>query len=129
LAAARVKVTSVQQITERLEDLLGLLTGGSGTALRRHQTLAGLIDWSYDLLSDYELRLFGRLAVFAGGWTLEAAEAVGCLQAGAAAPRSATGARDSEVQNLLAQLVEKSLVAVERQPAQETRCRYLETIR
>ncbi|HET8678584.1 MAG TPA: adenylate/guanylate cyclase domain-containing protein, partial [bacterium] len=100
LAAARVKVLPVNQIAERLNDLFRLLTGGGRTALPHHQTLEAAMDWSYDLLSEPERVLLGRLSVFAGGWTLEAAEAV-C--AGDAVP-SAT------FLDLLAQLVDKSLV-------------------
>ena len=76
LAAARVRSLPVEQIAARLDDRFRLLTGGSRTALPRQQTLRALIDWSYDLLSDPEKTLLRRLAVFAGGWTLEAAEAV-----------------------------------------------------
>src|SRR5207247_6391428 len=76
LAAARVRVLPVEQIHERLDDMFRLLTGGSRTALPRQQTLRALIDWSYDLLSLPEQALLRRLSVFAGGWTLEAAEAV-----------------------------------------------------
>ncbi len=76
LAAARVKATSVEQITARLNDRFRLLTGGSRTALPRQQTLRGLIDWSYDLLSEEERAALCRCSVFSGGWTLEAAEAV-----------------------------------------------------
>ena len=77
LAAARVRGLSVEQIAARLDDSFQLLTGGSRTALPRQQTLRALIDWSYNLLSEPEQRLLQRLSVFAGGWTLEAAEAVG----------------------------------------------------
>jgi predicted ATPase/class 3 adenylate cyclase len=76
LAAARVRVLPVEQIATRLDDRFRLLTGGSRTALPRQQTLRALIDWSYDLLSAAERTLLTRLSVFAGGWTLEAAEAV-----------------------------------------------------
>src|SRR5205823_2932735 len=76
LAAARVRVLPVEQIAGRLDDRFRLLTGGSRTALPRQQTLRALIDWSYDLLSEPERALLRRLSVFAGGWTLEAAEAV-----------------------------------------------------
>ncbi len=77
LAAARVGVLSVEQISERLDDSLVLLRGGSRTTERRHQTLRGTLEWSHGLLSEAEKRLFERLSVFAGGWALEAAEAVG----------------------------------------------------
>jgi predicted ATPase len=76
LAAARVNMLKVEQIAVRLDDRFRLLTGGSRTALPRQQTLRALVDWSYDLLSERERALLRRLSVFAGGWTLEAAEAV-----------------------------------------------------
>jgi predicted ATPase len=76
LAAARVSVLRVEQIATRLDDRFRLLTGGSRTAVPRQQTLRALIDWSYDLLAEPERVLLRRLAVFVGGWTLEAAEAV-----------------------------------------------------
>ncbi|HZP83094.1 MAG TPA: tetratricopeptide repeat protein [Chthonomonadaceae bacterium] len=76
LAAARVRAIPVEQIEARLDDRFRLLTGGSRTALPRQQTLRALIDWSYDLLDAKERALLCRLAVFSGGWTLEAAEAV-----------------------------------------------------
>ena len=71
-----MRVLSPEQIAARLDDRFRLLTGGSRTALPRQQTLRALIDWSYDLLSEPERTLLRRLSVFAGGWTLEAAEAV-----------------------------------------------------
>src|SRR5919107_1453742 len=77
LAAARVRALTLEQILEKLEDPLGLLTTGSRTAARRHQTLRATLEWSYELLGDQERELLGRLSVFAGGWDLEAAEAVG----------------------------------------------------
>ncbi len=76
LAAAKVRALSAEQISARLDDRFRLLTGGSRTALPRQQTLRAMIDWSYDLLSPEEQTLLRRLSVFAGGWTLEAAEAV-----------------------------------------------------
>ena len=76
LAASRVAVLSVAEIAARLHDRLSLLTGGSRTASPRHQTLLAAIEWSYALLSEPEKRVFRRLSVFAGGWTLEAAAAV-----------------------------------------------------
>jgi DNA-binding SARP family transcriptional activator len=77
LSTARMGALAVEQVAERLEDSLKLLTGGDRTVAPRHQTLRATLDWSYGLLSEPERRLFGRLSVFAGGWTLEAAEAVG----------------------------------------------------
>ena len=73
LAAARVRILGVVQLAGRLDESLPLLTSGSGTASARHQTLRATMDWSYDLLSETERTLFARSAVFAGGWTLEAA--------------------------------------------------------
>ena len=76
LAAARVRSLSVEEIDGKLDQRFRLLTGGSRTALPRQQTLRALIDWSYDLLGDPEQLLLQRLSVFAGGWTLAAAEEV-----------------------------------------------------
>src|SRR5207248_7982173 len=76
LAAARVRSLSVEEVNQRLDQRFRLLTGGSRTSLPRQQTLRSLIDWSYDLLSEPEKALLCRLSVFAGGWKLEAAEAI-----------------------------------------------------
>jgi len=76
LAAARVRAMPVETIAARLDDRFRLLTGGSRTALPRQQTLRATIDWSYGLLDEKEKTLLRRLSVFAGGWTLEAAEKV-----------------------------------------------------
>ena len=76
LAAARMRMLSVEQIANRLDHAFRLLTGGSRSVLPHHQTLKALIDWSYNLLSQEERTLMLRLAVFAGGWTIEAAEEV-----------------------------------------------------
>ena len=100
LAAARVRSLAVEQIAARLDDRFRLLTRGSRTGLPHHQTLTAAIDWSYDLLSEPERLLFRRLAVFAGSWSLEAAEQV-C----AGAPLS-----QDDILDLLARLVDKSLV-------------------
>ena len=100
LAAARVKLLQVSEIAQRLDDRFRLLTGGSRAALPRHQTLRASIDWSYELLSPAERSLLQRLSVFAGGWVLEAAEAVGCGE----------GLQACDVLELLGQLVDKSLV-------------------
>jgi len=118
LAAARVRVLSVEQIAERLDDRFRLLTGGSRTALPRQQTLRALIDWSYDLLTDSEKALFRRLAVFVGGWTLEAAEAV-C---------AGDEFESYEVLDLLTEIVDKSLVQVD-ESGDTIRYKRLETIR
>ena len=117
LAAARVRLLSVDQIAARLSDSFRLLTGGSRTVLPRHQTLKALIDWSYNLLLPVERTLLVSLSVFSGGWTLEAAEAV-------------CGLKDQiEVFPLLAQLVDKSLVLAVQEGSADTRYRLLETIR
>jgi predicted ATPase len=107
LAAARVKILSTEELLSRLERRLPLLTGGARDAPERQRTLRATIEWSYELLNDDEQRLFGRLAVFAGGWTLQAAEEV-C---------------DADI-DLLHSLVDKNVVR-----AEEDRFRMLETIR
>ena len=117
LAAARVKVLSPQQIASRLDDRFRLLTGGARTALPRQQTLRAMIDWSYSLLSDTEKTLFRRLAVFTGGWTLEAAESV-CGE----------GGEGPDILDLMARLVDKSMVIGEESNG-EIRYHRLETIR
>jgi predicted ATPase len=76
LAAARLRALSPDQIANRLDDRFRLLTGSNRTAVPRHQTLTAAVTWSYDLLGEAERVLFRCLSVFAGGWTLEAAEAV-----------------------------------------------------
>jgi predicted ATPase/DNA-binding XRE family transcriptional regulator len=119
LAAARVKLLRVEEITARLHDRFRLLTGGSRTALPRHQTLQALIDWSHDLLSENERLLLRHLSVFAGGWTLEATESV-CGD---------EHIQKHEMLDLLTQLVNKSLILAERKQDQETRYHMLETIR
>ena len=120
LAAARIKVLSVDEIAARLDDRFSLLTAGSRTAVPRHQTLRATIDWSHDLLTKPERVLFRRLAVFAGGFTLEAAESV-CSQG---------ELKRNDVLDLLGRLVDKSLVVVEPvSDTGETRYRLLETIR
>ena len=119
LAAARLRAFAVEQILERLDDRFRLLTGGARTALPRQQTLQAALDWSYALLSDRERTLFRRLAVFAGGWTLEAAEAV-CT--GYPLP---TG----DVLGLLSDLVDRSLVTPEPDSTGAARYRLLETLR
>ena len=119
LAAARVKVLSPEQIAERLDERFRLLTGGSRTALPRQQTLRAAIDWSYDLLDRGEQVLFGRLAVFRGGWTLKAAEAV-C---------GGNGVGEVEVLDQLSRLVDKSLVVAAVEGGGSARYRCLESVR
>jgi predicted ATPase len=118
LAAARVRLLPVQQIAQRLDQRFRLLTDGGRTAPRRQQTLRALVDWSHDLLSEPERVLFRRLSIFVAGWTLEMAETVA-----AGDPIAPTDALD-----LIAHLVDKSLVGVEAHDGQE-RYRFLETIR
>lgn len=118
LAAARVKALNPEQIRARLDDRFSLLSTGHRTALHRHQTLRATIDWSYNLLSEKERVLLARLAVFAGGWTVESATEV-CLIVQPDEP---------DVLNLLLNLSDKSLVIVEEQDG-EIRYRFLETIR
>src|SRR3990172_6834379 len=122
LAAAKIRVLSLEQIAKRLDDRFRLLTGGSRTALERHQTLRAAIHWSYNLLSGQEKTLFRRLAVFVGGWTLEAAESV-CDDA-----TSSGVVRSEDVLDLLEQLINKSLVITE-EMGHESRYRMLETMR
>jgi len=116
LAAARLAALPVDKIAARLDDRFRLLTGGSRTALARQRTLRALIDWSYDLLNDDEKRLFARLAVFAGGWTLDAAEAV-C---------AGDGLAQDDILDLMTSLVQKSLAVAQQS---DDRYRMLETIR
>lgn len=120
LAAARVPVLSVFEIAARLQDRFRLLTGGSAAAARQ-QTLLATMHWSYDLLKPAEQRMLCRMAVFAGGWTLDAAAAVG------------ETADEYEALALLTALHDKSLLVVERGPGGEggsrPRYRMLETVR
>ena len=123
LAAARVKVLSAEEIADRLNDRFRLLTGGSRTAMPRQQTLQALIDWSWDLLAEPDKELLRRLAVFSGGWTLQAAEAI---------TRSPDETREdvdptADTLDGLGQLIDRSLVLVDRKGS--TRYRLLETIR
>jgi predicted ATPase/class 3 adenylate cyclase len=119
LAAARVKLLQVAEIAQRLDDRFRLLTGGSRAALPRHQTLRASIDWSYGLLSPAEASLLQSLSVFAGGWVLEAAEAVGCGEA----------IQACDVLELLGLLVDKSLIQTVSESNGLNRFRMLETIR
>jgi non-specific serine/threonine protein kinase len=115
LAAARVKLLRMEEIAVRLGDRFRLLTAGSRTALPRQQTLLASIGWSWDLLPEQEQLLLRRLAVFAGGWTLAAAETV-C-------------GSPLQVLDLLTHLVNKSLVVLQRKPGVAARYRLLEIIR
>jgi predicted ATPase len=119
LAAARTKVLSVAQISSRLADSFRLLKSASCTADPRQQTLGATLEWSHDLLAGPERTLFRRLSVFAGGFTLGAAESI-----------CAGGDIDADdVLELLTRLVDKSLVAVAEHGGAEARYRLLETVR
>jgi tetratricopeptide (TPR) repeat protein len=116
LAAARTRSIAPAKILERLDERFRMLTGGSRTAVARHQTLQAAVDWSYELLSDAESGVLDRLSVFAGGFMLDAAEAV---------------ASDDEIDTFdvlehVSALVDKSLVVAD--PGEAT-YRLLETIR
>ncbi|MFE6870271.1 BTAD domain-containing putative transcriptional regulator [Kitasatospora sp. NPDC057692] len=119
LAAARLRVMTARQIADRLDSRFALLTAGSRTLLPRQQTLRAVVDWSWDLLGKQERAVLRRLAVFAGGWTLEAAEAV-CSD-GAEVP-------GEEVADLLLSLVDKSLLVADLDGDGPPRYRMLETI-
>ncbi len=147
LAAARVRALPPAQMAARLDDCFRILTGGARTAMPRQQTLHAAIDWSHGLLTDSERALLRRLAVFTGGFTLEAAEAVtpdvphgdfpdgvsaqetdrGCLLLGQG--DEGPGLEEWEVLDTLARLVDRSLVMAEAGPDGEARYRLLETIR
>ena len=114
LAAARVRLMKLEQIVERLDNAFQLLTGGSRTALSRHQTLRGTLDWSYGLLSEEEQMLLRQLSVFTGGWTLEIAEDI---------------CGNQKMLELLTNLVNKSLVFVNQDNGITTRYYLHETIR
>ncbi len=118
LAAARVKALPVDVIAARLNDRFRLLTGGSRAGLPRQQTLRATLDWSYDLLLEQERILLRRLSVFAGGFTLEAAEQI-CV---------GEGVDESDILDLLTHLVDKSLAIFDERDGQG-RYRLLESVR
>ncbi len=119
LAAARIDSLTAEQIARRLDQRFQLLTGGSRAVLPRQQTLSATLRWSYDLLGRAERRLFERLTVFSGGWSLEAAEAV-C---------AGNGLNGDEILDLLAQLTRKSLVVADERADGGERYWMLETVR
>jgi predicted ATPase len=119
LAAARVKMLPVEQISTRLDNSLGLLTGGGRTALPRQRTLRATMDWGHELLPEDERVLFRRLSVFVGSFALDGAEVVG----------SDADPEPEDVFERLAHLVDKSLVSVVEQENGKARYRLLETIR
>jgi predicted ATPase len=118
LAAAWVRALGVGQILERLDDTFELLVGGNRTAPSRQQTMRATLDWSHGLLSEHERVVFRRLAVFTGGWGLEAAEVV-C---------SGSETKSRDVLSLLTRLVDGSLVQVEERDGR-ARYRLLEPVR
>ncbi|HLJ83595.1 MAG TPA: tetratricopeptide repeat protein [Candidatus Eremiobacteraceae bacterium] len=118
LAAARVKVLSIPNLAQRLNERFKVLTGGSRTALPRQKTLTALISWSYDLLAPQEQTLFNRLSIFAGGFSLDAAAAV-C---------GGDGLDESDIVDLLSMLGDKSLLVADTSGEQE-RYRLLESTR
>jgi predicted ATPase/DNA-binding SARP family transcriptional activator len=119
LATARMGALAVEQVAERLEVTLDVLSGANRTAAPRQQTLRATIDWSHRLLSEDEQMILRRFSVFAGGWTLEAAEAV-C---------SGGGIEQEEALDLLGGLVDKSLVVAGVATDGAVRYRMLESIR
>jgi hypothetical protein len=128
LAAARANVLSVEQIAHRLDHAVRLLVGGSRLAPARQQTLQATLEWSYGLLSEPERLLFARLAVFSGGWTLAAAEEI-CGEDTSAHAIPAPPLDRARILDLLAQLIDKSLVLSEAGGADEFRYRLLEPVR
>jgi predicted ATPase/DNA-binding SARP family transcriptional activator/DNA-binding CsgD family transcriptional regulator len=121
LATARIGTLAVEDVAGRLEDSLGILTSGPRTAEPRQRTMRATLEWSHRLLSEPEQRIFRRLSAFAGGWTLEAAEAVG-----------SDGEGEADVVDVLPALVDRSLVAaeaVETLRATSLRYRMLEPVR
>jgi predicted ATPase len=119
LAAARVMALTPSDIAARLDERFRLLTGGRHTAVERHQTLRGAIDWSFSLLTEVEQSLFTRLGVFAGTFDAAAAESVA----------SGGGVEPGEVIGVLAELVRKSMVVAEESGEQTMRYQLLETLR
>jgi non-specific serine/threonine protein kinase len=118
LAAAQLRMMSLESLSGRLDDRFRILTSGARTALPRQQTLRALIDWSHELLSDPERSLLRRVSVFAGGWTLEAAERV-C---------AGDGVDSEQIWDLLSSLTDKSLV-ISDTGGEEPRFDMLETVR
>lgn len=119
LAAARLRISSLEEMAGHLDDVFGFLTGSRRSAQPRHKTLKALIEWSYQLLSPGEQALLRQLSVFAGGWTLPAAEALAI----------GNGIEPGEALDRMGQLVDKSLILVETTQAGGNRYHILETIR
>jgi len=120
LAAARTQDLSLREIADGLDSRFALLVRGRRAAAPRHQTLRGMLDWSYGLLTEREQQLFRRLAVFAGTWTVQAAIAI-CADGEAL--------DEAAVRDGVALLFSKSLLAVERREREPARYRMLESTR
>lgn len=119
LIATQVHLLQVEEIMMRLNDYFSLLSKENRLSLYRHQTLQNCIEWSWNLLNENERKLLRRLAVFSGGWTLDAAETI-C---------AGDGIAESDIFHLMGRLVKKSLVAADQKSGHATRYRLLETIR
>ncbi|MEV7896705.1 BTAD domain-containing putative transcriptional regulator, partial [Streptomyces cyaneofuscatus] len=124
LAAARLRMLTPRQIADRLDDRFRLLTNGSRTVLPRQQTLRAVVDWSWELLDEGERAVLRRLAAFAGGCSLAAAEEV-CALPG---PGGTVAVDSLDVAGLLGSLVDKSLVVAAPGDDGEMRYRLLETV-
>ena len=143
LAAARVKILTPNAILAKLENRLNLLTGGAKDLPARQQTMRGAVEWSYDLLNEDEKTLFRRLAVFAGGFTFEAAEAVveeekrrkgeevivSDTQSVSSTPQLLISSSQIDILDLITSLVDKSLLVSKEQAEGEMRFRMLEVVR
>ena len=140
LAAARIKILAPRMLLAKLENRLNILTGGASDLPARQQTMRGTIKWSFDLLSDDEKLLFRRLAVFAGGFTFEAAESVVSRQLSAIRGENENAGSEKNIESnqqissadvldLMTSLVNKSLLTTREQAGDEHRFRMLETVR
>ena len=119
LAAARIRVLSLEQIAARLHDCFRVLGAGHRTEVARHQTLRAAIDWSFDLLTDAERQMLRRLSVFVGSFTVEAAEHI----------VAGFETNSGDVFDIISHLIDKSLVFVTEQDGPYVRYRLLETVR
>ena len=128
LAASRLRVLSLEQIADRIDDRFHLLTGGSRVALPKHQTLQAMIDWSYDLLSEPERLLFRRLSVFTHGFSLDEAEAICADEAVAGDAAYGLTLQRADILDVMTQLVRKSMVELDEQEPL-SRYRLLGTLR
>ena len=129
LAAARLRSLTAHQVADRLGDRFRLLSSGSRTALPRHQTLRAIVDWSWDLLEPAERRLLARLSVFAGGATPDTVTPVCSKPTSQPSNSDARLIEPDDVIDLVASLVDKSLVVAQEDEAGEVRYRLLQTVR